>query len=348
MENFLNTVEIQNFKSIKQINLEPKRVNVFIGEPNVGKSNILEALSLLGANYSFNQEKFLSEFIRYEEVMNLFYDDDPSKNILINTDKIKAVLKYHLNNKNRAELIIGDNDFIEEILNGSKDGKVLSKSSEPNKFFPFFNNGKISELGNSEYQNPIKKYTYKEDLSITNKFPLYLLPPYGDNLFAIVIHNEELRKEVVSFFDHYDLNFVADKKNSKFEIQKNIDGFIYKYNYSSIADTFKRLVFYFAAIDSNKDSVLILEEPEVHSFPPYTKELSDRIIASEDNQFFITTHSPYLLQNMISNLDDSELNIYITYYEDYQTKVKLLSAEELRKVSDLNMDLFFNLDNFVK
>ncbi|UFH52929.1 AAA family ATPase [Spirosoma sp. KNUC1025] len=46
--NFLNWVEIKNFKSIKDLRLDCKRVNIFIGRPNVGKSNILEGLGLLG------------------------------------------------------------------------------------------------------------------------------------------------------------------------------------------------------------------------------------------------------------------------------------------------------------
>lgn len=35
---------IKNFKSVKNLSLECKKVNLFIGEPNVGKSNIIEAL----------------------------------------------------------------------------------------------------------------------------------------------------------------------------------------------------------------------------------------------------------------------------------------------------------------
>jgi recombinational DNA repair ATPase RecF len=55
--NFLNWVEIKNFKSIKDLHLDCKRVNVFIGKPNVGKSNILEGLGLFGADYS--TDKFM-------------------------------------------------------------------------------------------------------------------------------------------------------------------------------------------------------------------------------------------------------------------------------------------------
>lgn len=34
--NFLNWVDIKNFKSIKDLHLDCKRVNVFIGKPTVG------------------------------------------------------------------------------------------------------------------------------------------------------------------------------------------------------------------------------------------------------------------------------------------------------------------------
>jgi len=89
MDNLLNRIEIKNFKSIKHLKTDCKRVNVFIGKPNVGKSNILEALSLLGAHYTTDENKFLGEFIRYEEISNLFYDDDLLNIIEVDTNLAK-------------------------------------------------------------------------------------------------------------------------------------------------------------------------------------------------------------------------------------------------------------------
>ncbi|MCX8000374.1 MAG: AAA family ATPase [Leptospiraceae bacterium] len=43
----LSKIRIQNFKSIQSLTLNPKRVNLFIGKPSSGKSNILEALAFL-------------------------------------------------------------------------------------------------------------------------------------------------------------------------------------------------------------------------------------------------------------------------------------------------------------
>ena len=42
-------------------------MNLIIGEPNVGKSNLLEAMTLLGGITYEQTEKFMGSFIRYEE-----------------------------------------------------------------------------------------------------------------------------------------------------------------------------------------------------------------------------------------------------------------------------------------
>ena len=42
--NHIENIEIKNFKSIRHQKIEGcKRINVFVGPPNVGKSNVLEA-----------------------------------------------------------------------------------------------------------------------------------------------------------------------------------------------------------------------------------------------------------------------------------------------------------------
>ncbi|MDQ6755365.1 MAG: AAA family ATPase, partial [Bacteroidota bacterium] len=72
----INNIEIKNFKSIRHQKIEGcKRINVFIGYPNVGKSNILEAISF----FSFlnkNSELPLKWFCRFKELIDLFNDGD--------------------------------------------------------------------------------------------------------------------------------------------------------------------------------------------------------------------------------------------------------------------------------
>ena len=56
------------------------------------------------------------------------------------------------------------------------------------------------------------------------------------------------------------------------------------------------MVFYMAAIESNRNATLVFEEPEAHAFPYYIKHLAECIALDENkNQYFIATHNPYLL-----------------------------------------------------
>lgn len=65
--------------------------DIFIGEPNTGKSNILEALSLLGV---IAMPDSLSQMIRLEKTSNLFYDEITENTISVIADNIEARLSY--------------------------------------------------------------------------------------------------------------------------------------------------------------------------------------------------------------------------------------------------------------
>ncbi|OTK46474.1 hypothetical protein B9X71_10910 [Acinetobacter baumannii] len=77
-----------------------------------------------------------------------------------------------------------------------------------------------------------------------------------------------------------------------------------------------------------------IEEPEAHLFPEAQCEIMNLISLLSynfDSQFFITTHSPYLL---------SILNNFI--YADELNKKQLLSTEEFNKISNDGFPLDFN------
>ena len=344
MENLIKNIEINNFKSIKGLRLDCKQVNLFIGKPNVGKSNILEALGLL-SNPSYYTYHFGEGVLRFESLHNFFYDEDTNNTIEITT------------NNQRVEITLTPDDIFEFlILNKqiNKDEKNINLTDYYERDKPYVKFGIKAEGSIQERKDEIKKgidsfckkYTFKLSSSYSSKFPDFLIPPHGENLFVIVDRNQELKGRVAALSKEQGLDFVLDRRNAKFEFQKRVDEYIYQYPYSSIADTFQRFIFYLAAIESNNHSVLIFEEPEVHSFPPYVRELAERMVLKDDNQYFISTHSPYLLQTFIDSLDATQLNVYLTYYRNYQTQVKALTPDELRDIQDAGYDVFFNLSKF--
>ncbi len=78
----IRSVFIRNFKSVRELEFDARRVNVFIGEANTGKSNILEALSLFSIGYTNN----LRRLIRVERTSNLFYDENIDEPVIIRCD----------------------------------------------------------------------------------------------------------------------------------------------------------------------------------------------------------------------------------------------------------------------
>jgi len=93
-----NILQIQNFKSIKDLKLDCKRVNIFIGKPNTGKTNILEALGLMGLNQSPNGLSDLKIFARHETINNLFYDENIEQHITIKFGDYLFSLSYDKQN----------------------------------------------------------------------------------------------------------------------------------------------------------------------------------------------------------------------------------------------------------
>ena len=340
--NFLNWVEIKNFKSIKDLRLDCKRVNVFIGKPNVGKSNILEGLGLLGADYSV--DRFMDGFARYKELKHLFYDNDWERKIQIYSDKMTAWLgtafevgvdfEYYSYPKYIPDM---DTRKVRDFVLDS--GGALYKIKK---------DGEIKDAQRAYRYNssPYKKYDFKSLDAFTEAFKSFLLPPYGLNLFGVIDKNDILKDEFGKLFGQQGLDFVLSRDEQLFELQRKSGFYVIKYPFFSIADTFRRFMFYITAIESNENSVIVLEEPEVHSFPPYVKTLAHRMVSSETNQFFVSTHSPYLLQTLIRELDSADLSVFITYYKDYQTCVRALTPDELEEAADLSIDLFYNLNRY--
>ncbi|MEO7046651.1 MAG: hypothetical protein ABI091_15205 [Ferruginibacter sp.] len=74
-------------------------------------------------------------------------------------------------------------------------------------------------------------------------------------------------------------------------------GDIFLLPYHSIGDALQRIIFLKAAMASNDDVIQLLENPEAHTGTASIVQITPEIIHKPDNQYFISTHSPVILND---------------------------------------------------
>ena len=324
----LEHITIENFKSIRHLQVKNlNRINLFIGRPNAGKSNIVEALSLFSIPcLRENTSKKLINLLRFEAETELFNNGNFEKDAIVSTNLGKFKLEY-----SPKESLKIDIDFLSKSFLYEVDDRLSVKSSFRNEYF----------------EPPIKKYAFKTDIKYKRSHSKYLIPPFGFNLFSIIQHYADLKQQVHELFKEYMLKIAFDKASQSFKIlQLNRNNEIMLVPYSSIAGTLQELVFYKTAIATNNNSILLFENPEAHSFPLYLSHFTRDMIYKKDNQYFITTHSPFILNDLLENGRD-ELAVFVVHYEYHETKVKKLTNDELHEVYQTGIDLFTNNESFV-
>ena len=326
----IKNLEVKNFKSIKHLKLDCKKVNIFIGKPNTGKSNILESVGLFSIRYGH-----LRDFVRFENMTNLFYDQEVSEKI---------------------EIIFDDIDFQTTFQNGVFSLRAYQIQTGDPRVIP----GQIQNFGldlgfegriisgNSQHSLPFKFYKFAIINSFNRTESDFLLPPGGENLLQILLTHKTLRKFAIDIFSEFGLKIVLEPYEKKIKVQKEEEGVAISYPYSLISDTLQRVVFYFTAIETNKNSILIFEEPEAHTFPYYTKFLAEKVALDKTNQYFISTHNPYFLLSVLEKTSKDDIGIFITYSKDYRTKIRPILEEEMTEILDLDTSVFFNLDRFLE
>lgn len=329
---YIKNIEIKNFKSIRHQVIDGcKRINVFIGYPNVGKSNLLEALSL----FCVTPEIKFTDLVRVKEDPTLFFDGFVSNQIEVALNNFFEVTCAYI----KGELQVREAEL--ENLGTGRDPVVKEI------WFRNFSFHSAKEPQNQSSRFPIKKYEFRKESKKTTTQYSVLDAPFGENIFNILQGNETLYEEIAPIFKDYGLELLYDSALQAFKILKRTNKGIFTVPYELLADTLQRLIFFKAAILSNQETVLLFEEPEAHMFPPYMRKFTTDVIFNRVNQFFIATHSPYVLDAFLEDAID-DLAVYLVYYENGETKVKLMRQKDIEELREYGVDLFFNLESYLK
>lgn len=341
----IQQLSIRNFKSLRSLDLDCRRVNVLIGEPNAGKTNILEALALR----STSDVPYFREVLRAFSAMDLFPDQDVNSKITVTLDNLTIQFELDRDELAVSFLLSEKSDSVELNLGGMR---VSLGSSQLHPLHRLTSQFKLAS-SSAPFKNvtggqKILYYIFKALPEFKGDEVTYLSAPFGENLPQLLYSNKAARLSAAGFFHNSGYKLNVDVQEKQLKLIKQVDELLISHPYQACSETLRRMIFYSLALDTNQDQVLLFDEPEAHSFPPYTKTLAERIALDDrGNQFFLTTHSPYMLDSLLSKTPAKDLNVVLCRMEQFETKAYPLNQDQIDQIKEWSMDAFFNFDRLV-
>lgn len=321
-------LKIENFKSIRHFEFQPSRsVNVFAGINGAGKSSVLTAIRILLSWLTARLKSSKGRGINLNE--NDIHVDADYCFLKMELDNGVAWQLYKQRSTNRSKsdrkteldlLMCFVNDKIEEYaaspqntdftlidaysvnrvvdqipirvrkkhMLGALDAMSTSLENSVNfhSFFLWFR-----EREDIENEN----YRIKGDLQLDRQLEAVrnavkvVFPEYGD---LHVTRNP--------------MDFVISKGEHVFSFSQLSDG--EKSYIALVADIARKLAMTHPALENpiSADGIIIIDEIDLHLHPTWQCEVLQKLrVAFPSCQFFLSTHSPYVISN-ISNMTDGD------------------------------------------
>jgi hypothetical protein len=177
-----NAVHIHHFRSVGDCTLKDLRqINVLIGRPNTGKTNIIDALTLLGIpELTDRTDMELKHLLRAETPEELFFLKGTTQYANVTSNRSECLLQYSEADGLKAQLAF-DTIRGELIYN-------FNTSFQP-----------TSSTGAS-VDTVIKRYRYLDHIAYGQIGGKELGTPYGHNLFTLLEENPGIQGQIAKVF----------------------------------------------------------------------------------------------------------------------------------------------------
>lgn len=340
----IKNIQIENFKAFKNITIEcNEKFNVIVGENNIGKSTIFEALNLW---------KFAYDSLIQERNKNLFY---------------KASTNYYLSFSSLSQIRLVDDDDIFfnattgsasialTIVDDNKSFELKIRFEKPgikNSYLRIFNSDNFSEFERFAEHIKSKQCSLRNTLFIYQTRPISTIfkdEPFYNNAqierkISIGKSHDVLRNKILKtensqaskvserfsslegrlervLKDKYTIRFknknrtdeeyvritIQNKKHRELEVSLMGSGFL------QILEIFSTIEY----IEKNTDGIclILIDEPDSHIHSDLQSYLIDELRSHNDSQTFVITHNDrlinkvnsgelYFLNNTIKNIGE--------------------------------------------
>lgn len=338
-------IKIQGFKSIKEVELELKPVNILIGGNGAGKSNFISFFKLLNAIANRRLQRFLLE----EDVDKLLYfgrkttSELYGKVVFTEGDEDNNAYYFNLIQNNIGGLFIDvegsgyrveyDNDSYNYFNNRNLEESEFARSTEYkrnrilNNYLASFRVFHFHDTSNTSF---LRKGCDIADNSY--------LKPDGRNLPAMLYLLKEVHpimftriEKIIQSIAPYISKFILEPSalNSREIELRWVDKGDPESNFSAyqLSDgTLRFIALAVLLMQPNPPSVIIIDEPELGLHPFAIGKLAGMMqIASNKAQIIAATQSP----SLISNFSPNDVIVIDKSESENQTVFSRLNADTL-------------------
>lgn len=342
----LTKLKVENYKSLRNIEIELGKFNVLIGANASGKSNFLDCLAFLSEtigrgniNKAFearggferiifggetkNNIKIFSEFLLDRELFQ--YTLSVGSGGIIEEGLVVGNKKTLISRTSpRKGYIIGEGDKLREVGSNANASLVFQERNEPSiqKVYQYLISWKLYQFITSDMRKvlPARK---SFDLGKTGDNLALVLLSLNNERRKVFHKVEDILKQGIAEIDELQSPLTDDGQTY---IALREKGFERAFDYYQLSDGTLKLLAYITAIALEESKLVCFEEPEnfIHH---RLLELLVEILRKSDKQVLLSTHSPYFVDFVQPE------EVIVLNKEGNETKVQRIeNPEKLREV----------------
>ncbi|GAA0733697.1 ATP-dependent nuclease [Clostridium oceanicum] len=322
MSLLIKSIKLDGFKSYEKATISfNEKFNVIVGENNIGKTTIFEAMLLWKKCYDLNVKANKKGF--YKSGNNLYVNFEELHFIRLSQDT-------DIFNGTKKECMIYLQLFDDELQSNFDLGFTLTKPYNiPNAYI------RITMIDQSEFSE-FEKYCKYKNIKLDNIMFIHQTKPvsnvlnkepymYKGQIIKKIEKgksNEVLRNKIINSINSnkerletymkkvlgIDFSFIIPTKNKKdqqeyIDLKVNINN--QKLDIFLQGSGFLQVAEIFSTIDTvdNELNILLIDEPDSHISPRIQNKLLQELKKIHNTQIFVISHN----DNFVSNLDPNEI-----------------------------------------
>ena len=352
MPTTIRKIRLINFKRFQDYTIEPnERINILVGDNEVGKSSVLEAIDLVASGNNRRVEAFGLDRLLNNESVNAFnagartFENLPELRIEL---YLSGSFDHTMNGKNNTDGVACDGIRLVCAPNPDYRAEITEVLRSHDRYFPFdYYSVRFSTFADEGYTS-YKKKLRSVLIDSTNMSTEYATNDFVRRMYRQ--YTESDTKERAKHKGEYRLlrtSFQSESLsalNSRVPADKNYafglksgnamdfesDLMIYENSIGIDSKGTGRQVFVKTdfAMERAGDNidVILIEEPENHLSPVNLRKLVQRVAETQNGQLFITTHNSLISTRL-------ELNNLLIMHADGDNRPIMLKdlAEDTAK-----------------